>query len=229
MWSEDCNSRYRRPAALSLVLILSVCGTTGAPGAFADANDCDWTVTSETGDKRRLTKDEAEAELVRELAIKLRQFDRCLARDPADTANPAADLQSHGGAGGQPGVASSGGGGQNPGDAAGQAGPGTLGQTGPGAFAQTGDSVAAAGNATGPDIGGDSAGLPPGPATSGAVSTTAAVPAEGPGLPGRADRGRDHVVEDDIARILREAAERETDPARRAALWKEYENYVKNL
>lgn len=36
-------------------------------------------------------------------------------------------------------------------------------------------------------------------------------------------------AEDDIARILREAAESETDPSRRAALWEEYENYVKNL
>ena len=36
-------------------------------------------------------------------------------------------------------------------------------------------------------------------------------------------------MEDDVARILREAAEKETDPTRRAALWKEYENYVKNL
>ena len=36
-------------------------------------------------------------------------------------------------------------------------------------------------------------------------------------------------AEDDIARILREAAEKETDPDRQAALWREYENYVRNL
>ena len=47
---------------------------------------------------------------------------------------------------------------------------------------------------------------------------------------GRSDRQpRTSPAEDDIARILREAAEKETDPDRQAALWKEYENYVQNL
>ena len=51
----------------------------------------------------------------------------------------------------------------------------------------------------------------------------------GVALPGERERVRANVVEDDVARILREAAEQEPDPTRKAALWEEYDKYVKNL
>lgn len=220
---EPCRARHRCKdrAPLSLVLVLSLCCTIGAQHASGDLEDCDWTVTSETGDRQRLTQDEVEAELVRELAVKLRQFDRCLAQDAANAANAVTDAESGGTDGGQAGVASNSGGGQQPGDGAGLPRPGMP--------AQASHPTAAAGNQAGPGGDGDDKRLPAGPASPGATSAAAPERTEGPGLPGGGDRGRDNVVEDDVARILREAAERETDPTRRAALWKEYENYVQNL
>ena len=220
-----CRGEYD-PGSLATLAIafLSVCWAIGSSSAFGDLNDCDWTVTSDTGDKYDKTKDEVEKGLVRELAIKLRQFDRCLDRDPANASNAAEDSASPASDGGQTSVANSGNGGQNPGDGVGQDRPDT------GAFEQAGDPSASANKEAVPVGNGEGAHEPAGHATSDAVASTAiAVQADETAMPGGRKTVRDNVVEDDVARILREAAEKETDPTRRAALWKEYENYVKNL
>ena len=212
------------PAALAGALFLFVGCTLGAPNAFGDLNDCDWTVTSEAGDKAGRTQEEVEAELVRQLAIKLRQFDRCLGQQNASAAGPASDSASHAAGTARTDVATGGGGGQNPGDGAGQTRPDT------GAPGQMGNPMAAAGDEAGTDGAGASRGTPGRPGTPGTVASASGADRTGvPGMPGGQERGRDSVVEDDVARILREAAEKESDPTRRAALWKEYENYVKNL
>ena len=203
---------------------VSVWCAFGATAAFSDLNDCDFSVTGAAGDERNRTNDEVEAELVRQLAIKLRQFDRCLDRETATAASPAEGSSPHAVEGGQTGVASSGYGGQNSGDGAGQVRPDA------GGLEQVGDPIAAVGNEAGTHGNGENDGSPAGLATPDAVATAAVADrTEGSGMPGGQERARDTVVEDDVARILRQAAEKETDPARRAALWKEYENYVKNL
>ena len=198
-----------------------VCCAIGSPDAFSDLNDCEFPVTGDVGNRQGQSKGEAEAELVRELAIKLRQFDRCLEQKKTTAGPAAADSASQAADGGRTGVASSGNGGQNPNDGVGQT------HSGGGTPGQAGDPVAAVGNEPRTGRDGQRQGLPTGPVTSGPVA--GAPRKEGPGKPGGSARVLDNVVEDDVARILREAAEQETDPTRRAALWREYENYVKNL
>ena len=206
------------------IACLSVCCAIGSPSAFGDLNDCDFPVTSDFGNNQSQTKEEVEAELVRELAMKLRQFDRCLDRQKATAGSTAGDSASASADGGPAGVASSGSGGQNPGDGIERTRPGG------GTHEQAGDPVADAGNAGDAVRGGQRQGLPTGPAAPGPVAAASeASRPERPGRPGGGPSVPDNVVEDDVARILREAAEQETDPTRRAALWKEYENYVKNL
>lgn len=196
----------------------------GSPGAFSDLNDCDFPVTSDAGGPHDQTQDEVEEELVRQLAIKLRQFDRCIDRELSSVSNPAEDSASHAVDGGQTGVVNSGNGGQNPGEGIEQNSPGT------GTLEQVGDPIAGAGNEGEPEGAGEGADQPAPHASSDAVASAAgAAQAAGSALPSGNRTVRDNVVEDDVARILREAAEKETDPTRRAALWNEYQNYVKNL
>ncbi len=206
------------------IALAALCCAIGSPNVFGDLDDCDFLVTSDVGNRQGQTKDEAKEELVRELAIKLRQFDRCLDRQKTTAATAAGGAASQAAEGGRTGVASSGHGGQNPGNGAERSSPG--GST----PEQAGDPVIAVSDAAGTGRGGQSRGLPTGPASSDPVAASGgAARTEGLGRPGGSAGVPDSVVEDDVARILREAAERETDPTRRAALWKEYENYVKNL
>ena len=206
---------------MQAIAFASVCCAFGSPNASSDLNDCEFPVTSDVGNRQGQTKDEAEAELVRELVLKLRQFDRCLEREKTTASTAVGDAASQAADGGRAGIASSGNGGQNPGDGGGGTRPDD------GIPGQAGGPIAAVGNEPGAGRDGQRQGLPTGPVTSGAV--TGAPRKEGPGKPGGSARVPDNVVEDDVARILREAAEQETDPTRRAALWREYENYVKNL
>ena len=206
---------------MQAVALVSVCCAINSPNAFSDLNNCDFPIASDVGNEQSQTKDETEAELVQELAIKLRQFDRCLDREKTAASTPAGDSASQAADGGRAGVASSGNGRQNPGSGVEPTRP--VG----GAPGRPGDPIATVGMEPGTGRDGQNQGLPTGPATSGPVT---GVPAkEGPGKRGESVRVPDNVVEDDVARILREAAARETDPTRRAALWKEYENYMNNL
>ena len=206
------------------IAFAALCCAIGSPNAFGDLDECDFPVTSDVGNRQGQTKDEAKEELVRELAMKLRQFDRCLDRQRTAAATAVGDAASQAAEGGRTGVASSGHGGQNPGNGAERRSPGG------GAPEQAGDPIAAVGDEAGSGRNGQSRGFPAGPPSSDRVAGAAGgARAAGSGMPGGSARVPDNVVEDDVARILREAAERETDPTRRAALWKEYENYVKNL
>ena len=218
----------RLPVAATRVIhaiaFAALCCAIGSPNAFSDLNECDFPVTSDVGNGQSQTKEETKAELIRELALKLRQFDRCLDREKTTAATAAGGGASQAAEGGSAGVASSGHGGQNPGNGAERMSPDG------GAPEQAGDPIAAVGDEAGMGRGGQSRGLPTGPASSDPVAAAGgAARTDGLGKPGGSAGVPDNVVEDDVARILREAAERETDPTRRAALWKEYENYVKNL
>lgn len=219
----------RRPPVAGLRVIhatafAALCCAIGSPNAFSDLDECDFPVTGDVGNRQGQTKDEAKEELVRELAMKLRQFDRCLDRQKAIAGTAAGDAASRAAEGGRTGVASSGHGGQNPGNRAERSSPGG------GTPERAGDPIAAVGDEAGTGRGGQSPDFPTGPASSDPVAAAGgAAPTEGLGRPGGSAGVPDNVVEDDVARILREAAERETDPTRRAALWREYENYVKNL
>ena len=206
------------------IAFVTLCSSVGSQNAFGDIDDCDFPVTSDFGNRQSQTKDEAKEELVRELAKKLRQFDRCLDRQKTTAGTAAGDAESQAVEGGRTGVASSGHGGQNPGNGAERRSPG--GDT----PEQAGGPIAAVGDEAGTGRDSRNQGLPTGATAPAPVTATAgAARTEGLGRPGGSPRVPDNVVEDDVARILREAAERETDPTRRAALWKEYENYVNNL
>ncbi len=212
----------RAPAAPSLALIVFVVCALGAPDTFGDAVECDWAVTSATGNEAGQTRDEIDAELKRQLAIKLRQFDRCFGQEGATAAKPSPNAALGAGQGALGDVASSGGGGQNSDDDAGERYPDSEQPD------QAGGSIAAVGGE--PGARGAGASAPTDPPTPGTAATASTPDGRGaPGMPGGRQRARDSVVEDDVARVLREAAEKETDPTRRAALWQEYENYVKNL
>lgn len=213
-----------RPRIIHAIAFAALCCAIGSPNAFSDLEECEFPVTSDVGNRQGQTKDEAREELVRELAVKLRQFDRCLDRQKATAATATVGAASQAAEGGRTGIASSGHGGQNPGDSVEETRPGG------GTPELAGDPIAAVGDEAGTGRGEQSQELPTGPASSEPVAAAgAAARTEGLGRPGGSARVPDNVVEDDVARILREAAERETDPTRRAALWKEYENYVKNL
>ena len=206
------------------VAFVSVCCAISSPNAVSDLDERDFPVTGDVGNRQSQTKDEAEAELVRELAKELQQFDRFLDRQKATAGTPAGDSVSQAADARGAAVASSGDGGQNPGDGVERTLPGG------GTLKRAGDPIAAVGDESGTERDGQSLGLPTGPATSDPVAAaTGTARTEGPGRPGGSAGVPENVMEDDIARILREAAQRETDPTRRAALWKEYENYVKNL
>ena len=78
---ERCRrSHGSRPRIIHAIAFVSVCCAIGPPHAFGDLDGCEFPVTSDTGNDQSQTKEETEAELLRELAIKLRQFDRCLDR-----------------------------------------------------------------------------------------------------------------------------------------------------
>ena len=192
-------------------------GTVAASTEVGAANACDWTIVSETGDRSVESREEVEERLHTELAIKLRQFDACTEHLRASQGKAGA------GAAGGSGAATGGtgalapGGGERGADAG--ASPDQVAQ---GATDAARDSVASIGREQ-----------PEGHSTVGAKGRTD-IPQPSPG---RVEQGsgsareplRQSSVEDDVARILREAAEKETNPERRAALWEEYENYVKNL
>ena len=217
-------SALRQLALLRLAIALApVCCALGAASAFGDIDDCDMPPPASADAKHAQTQDEIERELVQQLAIKLRQFDECLDQELANSSS-SAQASAAAAPGRQTQIANGGGGGQNPGDGAGQNRAGSQARERPGgAIADAGNDAASGGNER-------RTGVPAGHTAPGPAAPATGVSRGGkPAMPSGRGTGRDSVVEDDIARILREAAEQETDPTRRAALWKEYENYVKSL
>ena len=202
-------------AALAFAGVLA-CDLASSPSGFSDVGDCDWTITSDTADGSSQTKGEVEDELVRELAIKLRQFDRCIDQTPSGPSS--SNEHSAAGMYGATGTAvahmeSTGQNSQN---------RRTLGKAG-----DTGTNAEVT-----PTQASDRGTTDKHRSHSVSMSTPSAVETamrEDSSNPDRTKRIPRDVVEDDVARILREAAEQETDPTRRTALWAEYENYVKNL
>ncbi len=191
-------------AALTVSGVLS--GEVMASSEAGEFGGCDWTIVSETGDRSSESREEVEDRLLREFAIKLKQFDECAEQLGSSQAKAAS-----GGAAGGDGADSGGGQGQD--------------QAAQGGESEPGDSTASIEDARRRE-------------TDGAKTTDAADQTAAMRLPSqRTAQGsgkarepiRRHSAEDDVARIIREAAQKETDPKRRAALWEEYENYVKNL
>lgn len=188
-------------------------GPSGADGF----SGCDWTIVSDRGNRAGQSRDEVANELAEELAVKLRQFDECAERlgsGQAEASSAEASAAAAGGGSGGQGASGSNGGGE------GGAG---------GEMERVAQSEPSGSKAGGADAAGSMAN---GRRTGEAVEPPAgrrstASRAEDAGRSGGMPRTRP--PEDDIARILREAAEKETDPSRQAALWEEYENYVRNL
>ena len=203
-------------ALLALSNAPSVKAATGSAAAEGFSG-CDWTIVSETGNRSGQSRDEVANQLSEEFAIKLKQFDDCAERLESEQASANAGDSNLGAAGGD-------GSGQGDSGSQGSGGRGTreeqqVAEGGPsGSEASTADSTAAEASQRQTGV----AAGPPTGQRSKARSTESAA-----GRSGR--QPRTSPAEDDIARILREAAEKETDPDRQAALWKEYENYVQNL
>lgn len=203
--------------------LLALSGTQSreavASSAEADGfSGCDWTIVSDSGNRAGQSRDEVANYLAEELAVKLKQFDECaeqLGPGQADASSTDASVAAAGGGGGGQGVSGSNGGGES-------GAGGELEQV-----AQGGPSGSKASGAQA--TGSASSGRQTGAAAEPPVGrrSTASRTEDAAGRSG--GKPRTDPAEDDIARILREAAEKETDPSRQAALWEEYENYVKNL
>ena len=214
-------------AVLATAVIIGVLAFVGAPSteAAADAfSGCDWTIVSDAPDRSGQSRDEVEDQLTQELAIKLKQFDECLERMESSQADAIADVEAGSGAKSQASRAYEARQDQRRDQAA-------------------RDSTAGTEVARRPTMGSQRATRPGSPRVGERYPRAdERYPTAGERYPrAGTERGTAHQsgrpsgsvrtspAEDDIARILREAAESETDPSRRAALWEEYENYVKNL
>ena len=204
-------------ALLALADAPSVKATSGSAAAEG-FSDCDWSIVSEGKNRSGQSRDEVANQLSEEFAIKLKQFDDCAERmGTAQASANAVDSNltaAEGDGSGQVESASRGSGGSEAGEEQEQVAKGEP----SGSNDSTAD--AAGSPASRPETGGTASSI------AGRRSTTSGSES----VVGRSGmQPRTSPNEDDIARILREAAEKETDPDRRAALWKEYENYVQNL
>ena len=228
-------------AVLAIAIIIGVLAFVGAPSteAAADAfSDCDLTIVSDAADRSGQSRDEVEDQLTQELAIKLKQFDECLERLESSQADALADVKAGSSANSQASRAYEASQDQRRDQAARDA-------QGKAADSTVGTEVARR-----PTMGSQRATRPGSPRAGERYPRTEnqypradeRYPRTDERYPrAGTERGTAHQsgrpsgsvrtspAEDDIARILREAAESETDPSRRAALWEEYENYVKNL
>ena len=184
-------------------------GTDGFSG-------CDWTITSDGGNRAGQSRDEVANELAEELAVKLKQFDECAERLGSGQAEASSADAS---------VAAAGGGSGGQGASGSNAGGGAGGEMEQVAQGEPSGSTASGADAAGSMANGRRTGEAAEPPAR--PRSTASRTEDAAGRSGGAPRTRP--AEDDIARILREAAEKETDPSRQAALWEEYENYVRNL
>lgn len=173
--------------------------------------DCDWTLTGKAADRPGETK----RELREELARKLKQFDDCMAQAGVGDAAGAGDSGEGVDGKGQEVAAPPA---SSPGEPA-----SSPGASQPAAVAAQPASLP---EEPGPPFDPASP-LPPADPPGSADPPPEVVSAGRP--QGAGENPQLALVEDDLARLIREAAEKETDPVRRAALWEQYNSYVKTL
>ena len=193
-------------------MTLLLASTLLAQWSFAE---CDWQVSSATVQEM---EDETGNLTTDALELKLKQFDECLDQDRAkeQQAIQAATSAAQAGASGS---STSGSSGQ---------------QAQAGSDAMSGQSVAAPGEVTGEDTGNESqntAGKTPGSQHQVAEIPTARTTGSNAArttdtIPQAVDN---RLVEDDVAKLLREAAEKETDPKLKKELWDQYNAYMQSL
>ena len=207
-----------------LARILLLCGLGLGPAALAGMQDCEWALTGEAGDRPGQTRQQTKRELREELARKLKQFDDCMARTGDGLGGDGLGKDGAEGSAGDSGerMASA----ANPTQAGAPASVEGSGEDADG----EGREVAAQPAAPPKDPAGpfDPASPPPAADPPDAADPPPEVVSAGRPQ-GAGENPQPALVEDDLARLIREAAEKETDPARRAALWEQYNSYVKTL
>ena len=204
-------------------VVLALLGAASAQAAAGSAeaggfDGCDWTIVSETGNRSGQTREEVADRLAEELAIKLKQFDECAERIGSEQANAdAADSSFASAAGG--------------GSGQGEFGSNGASESGAGEeWDQVAQGERSGSRAGPPDAFGTVASRRQTGAASGPTAGHRSTARRTESVAGRSGRPpRSDPAEDDIARILREAAEMETDPRRKAELWREYDIYMENL
>ena len=165
----------------------------------------------------RKVEDETGSLTTDALELKLKQFDECLDQDRAkeQQAIQAATAAAQAGASASSTSGSS----------------GQQAQTGEaGSVYASGQSLGATGEATGnesQDIEGKTPGSLPQLVGIPSARTTGS---SAPGTTDTIPQGVDNrLVEDDVAKLLREAAEKETDPKLKQELWDQYNTYMQSL
>lgn len=194
-----------RPAAwgVAVLLLVLVADASGAADA-AKNNDDGFRVDSSEPDDYRGTQKDVESNITDELAVKLRQFDEWTADSEEQQA--AATAQDGSPPGGDGADASDGGGPQAGAEAGGSESDGDTPASGDTDAERRGSEAATVAATAASDLD-----------PNGAASR--------PAQPNRPDR---RAEEDDVARMIREAAEQETDPERRKALMEQYDAYLEN-
>lgn len=192
-------------------MTILLAGILLAQWSFAD---CDWQVSSATPQER---EDETGSLTTDALELKLKQFDECLEQDRVkeQQAIQAATAAAQAGASGSGNSGSS----------------GQQAQTGEaGSVSASGQSLDAMGEDTGnesQDIEGKTPGSLP---RLGGIPTNVKTGSGAPGMTDTIPQGVDNrLVEDDVAKLLREAAEKETDPKLKQELWDQYNTYMQSL
>ena len=192
-------------AAVAAFPAAAATGATEPEDTGQSAEDDGFRVESRRPEDYYGTREDVESNVTDDLAAKLRQFDEWTLDGEDQT---AADAAQQAAAAAATAAAAAAGGGAGVGGAGG--GPAAAGNP------NSGSPPAHAGpfdpNATATPTGAPGANARPG--------------ARQPSPPIRPDR---RAKEDDVARMIREAAEQETDPARRRELLDQYEAYVDSL
>ena len=201
--------RAKRTAMRIAALALTVaCIAPLADEASGDDASGDFHVDSSRPDDYAGTRQDIESNLTDELAVKLRQFDEwAVEREQDAAAAQAAGAQAGGSPGGDGGDANAH---PNAGDAA--AGGTAM--------------VEADGRADATSASRPARNVPVPTAATRPTTADRRFPATYPQQPAKADRVR---REDDVARMLREAAEQEDNPIRKQELMEQYEVYVRSL
>ena len=176
--------------------------------------ECDWQVSSATPQER---EDETGSLTTDALELKLKQFDECLEQDRVKE-QQAIQAATDAAQAGASGLSTSGSSGQ-------QAQSGEAGGV-PGSGQSQNATVAENGNES-QDIEGKTPGSMPQFAE---IPTAVTTRANAPGTTDTIPQGVDYrLVEDDVAKLLREAAEKETDPKLKQELWDQYNAYMQSL
>ena len=172
----------------------------GYPSVAATSEDGDFEVDSSRPEDHIGTKEEVESNVTDNLATKLRQFDEWTIKTENQT---AADAQSASGGA----------------NSSGQGGSGSQGASG-----TQGPLTATDGSRRVRHPSGDANARPAWESESTRIGDreNRAV------LPTSSQRRNNPSEEDDVARILRRAAERETDPVRKRELMEQYDEYVRS-